>query len=375
MFVPVNQPVINQGNEAKYLLECIETGWVSSEGPFVHRFENEFANRVDRKFGIAVSNGTTALDIAVDALGITQGDEVILPAFTIVSCIHQILRVGAKPVFIDSDLEHWNMQVDQIEKKITSKTKAILMVHIYGLPANVDEILELAKRYNLCVIEDAAEMHGQTYKGKACGSFGDISTFSFYPNKHVTTGEGGMLVTNSEELATKIRSLRNLCFDAENRFVHERIGWNARMTNMQAALGVAQLEQLDDFVSKKRQIGEYYNSEFSDLSKLQLPLSQTSYARNIYWVYGILLPKSCGVSAKQFMLELQSLGVGTRPFFAPLDDQPFLDIYGIKRGENCPNAKQLHDFGFYIPSGLGLTKTQMEYVSEKVKSVYLRLLK
>ena len=248
------------------------------------------------------------------------------------------------------------------------------MVHIYGLPANVDEILELARRHNLYVIEDAAEMHGQTYRGKYCGSFGDISTFSFYPNKHITTGEGGMLLTDSKILSERIRSLRNLCFNDENRFVHERLGWNARMTNMQAALGVAQLEQLDTFVEKKRFIGEWYNKAFVDLVKLQLPLRDTYYAKNIYWVYGILLPKEYGITAKKFMSELNNLGVGTRPFFAPLDDQPFLECYGIKRSGNCLGARQLHDFGFYIPSGLALTEPELEYVSEKVKLIYSKLL-
>ena len=207
-FIPVNEPLLN-GNEKKYLCECIDTGWISSEGPFVKEFEQKMSASVNRKYGIAVSNGTAALEVACQALGITQGDEVIMPTFTIISCAMAVTKLGAIPVLVDSDIDNWNMKVDEIEKKITSKTKAIMMVHIYGLPVMVDKVLELAKKYNLKVIEDAAEMHGQTYNGKPCGSFGDISTFSFYPNKHVTTGEGGMVVTDDENLAQRCRMLRN----------------------------------------------------------------------------------------------------------------------------------------------------------------------
>jgi perosamine synthetase len=242
-FIPVNVPLLD-GNEKKYLLECIETGWISSEGPFITEFEQKFAARMGRKHGIAVCNGTAAIDASIEALDIGPGDEVIMPAFTIISCISQIVRNGGKPVLVDSDITTWNMDVNQIEAKITSKTKAIMIVHIFGLPVDVDPVLEIAKRHGLKIIEDAAEMHGQTYKGRPCGSFGDVSTFSFYPNKHITTGEGGMILTDDDKLAETCRSLRNLCFQPHQRFVHERLGWNLRMTNMQAAVGLAQLERL-----------------------------------------------------------------------------------------------------------------------------------
>lgn len=222
-FIPVNTPLLD-GNEKKYLLECIESGWISSEGPFVEEFEKKFAARVNRRYGIAVTNGTAAIDAAVEALGIGQGDEVIMPAFTIISCVTQIARSGAIPVLVDSCAETWNMNISQIADKITSRTKAILVPHIYGLPVDINPILALANTYGLKVIEDAAEMHGQTYYDRPCGSFGDISTFSFYPNKHLTTGEGGMIVTDDEALAESCRSLRNLCFQPKNRFVHERLG-------------------------------------------------------------------------------------------------------------------------------------------------------
>jgi len=267
-FIPVNEPLLD-GNEKKYLLECIESGWISSEGPFVKEFEQKFAGRIGRKHAIAVTNGTAALDTAVEALGIGPADEVILPTFTIISCIIQIVRSGATPVLVDSDPLTWNMNVTQIESKITPRTKAIMVVHIYGLPVDMDPVLDIAKRHGLKIIEDAAEMHGQTYRGKPCGSFGDISTFSFYPNKHITTGEGGMIVTDDDVLAETCRSLRNLCFQPQKRFVHERLGWNLRMTNLQAALGLAQLERLDEFVARKRAMGERYTELLKSINGLE----------------------------------------------------------------------------------------------------------
>ena len=238
-FIPVNEPLLN-GNEKKYLCDCIDTGWISSEGPFVKEFEQKMSASVGRKYGIAVSNGTAALEIAVQALGIGEGDEVIMPTFTIISCAMAVTKLGAVPVLIDSDLYTWNMKVNEIEAKITDRTKAIMIVHLYGLPVEVDKVLELARKYQLKVIEDAAEMHGQTYKGKPCGSFGDVSTFSFYPNKHITTGEGGMIVTNNDELAERCRLLRNLCFRKDIRYVHDELSDNYRFTNLQAAVGLAQ---------------------------------------------------------------------------------------------------------------------------------------
>ena len=266
------------GNEKKYLLECIDTGWISSEGPFIQRFEQEFAARMGRKHGIAVCNGTAALDAAVEALNIGPGDEVILPTFTIISCIQQIVRSGATPVLVDSDPVTWNMAVSQIEAKITPRTKAIMVVHLYGLPVEMDPVLDLVQRHGLKLIEDAAEMIGQTYRGRPCGSFGDLSTFSFYPNKHVTTGEGGMILTDDDALAETCRSLRNLCFLPSKRFVHERLGWNLRMTNLQAALGLAQLERLDEFVARKRRMGARYTDLLAGVPGLQLPLARTDYA-------------------------------------------------------------------------------------------------
>lgn len=368
-FIPVNEPLLD-GNEKKYLLECIETGWISSEGPFIKEFEQKFAARMGRKHGIAVCNGTAAIDAAVEALGIGPGDEVIMPTFTIISCIAQIVRNGGKPVLVDSDPITWNMDVTQIEAKITARTKAIMIVHIFGLPVDVDPVLEIAKRHGLKVIEDAAEMHGQTYKGRPCGSFGDISTFSFYPNKHITTGEGGMILTDDDELAETCRSLRNLCFQPHKRFVHERLGWNLRMTNMQAALGLAQLERLDEFVERKRQMGKLYTELLKDVPDIQLPLAKTAYADNIYWVYGIVLNESLRMNAEEAMKRLAKVGVGTRPFFYPMHQQPALRNIGLFGNTPLPIAEEMYKQGFYIPSGMALSMTQLHSAVEAIKLVF-----
>ena len=367
-FIPVNEPLLD-GNEKKYLIDCIESGWISSEGPFVKEFEEKFSTRVSRKHGIAVTNGTSAIDAAIEALGIGPGDEVILPTFTIISCINQIVRCGAIPVLVDSDPGNWNMDVRKIESKITPKTKLIMVVHIYGLPVDMRPVLDIAKRYKLRVIEDAAEMLGQNYNNKPCGSFGDISTFSFYPNKHITTGEGGMIVTDDDDLAETCRGLRNLCFQPHKRFVHERLGWNLRMTNIQAALGLAQLERLDNFVEKKREIGLRYTELLQHIPGLQLPLSETKYAKNIYWVYGVLIDQSLNISADKAIMRLKDKGIGTRPFFYPMHQQPVLKRMGFFNGEQYPIAENLAHKGFYLPSGLALTPKQQLTIAEVVTSI------
>jgi perosamine synthetase len=366
--IPVNEPLLD-GNEKKYLMECIDTGWISSEGPFVHRFEAEFAARVGRKYGIAVCNGSVALDAAIVALKIAPGDEVILPAFTIISCAAAIVRAGAVPVLVDSDPKTWNMDPAQVEAKITARTRAIMVVHIYGLPVDMDKIMSIASRHALAVIEDAAEMHGQTYRGKPCGSFGDMSTFSFYPNKHVTTGEGGMIVTDDIQLAERCRSLRNLCFKPEQRFVHDELGWNFRMSNLQAALGIAQLERLDEFVARKRAMGLAYTQRLVGVPHIQLPIARTEYADNIYWVYGLVLEDSVQFDAKSAMQRLSKLGVGTRPFFWPMHEQPVFHKMGLFAAERYPVAERIARRGFYLPSGMALTAGQTDEVVRRVKEL------
>jgi len=359
--IPVNSPLLGQ-REKELLAECIESGWISSEGPFVAQFEEGLAQTIGRKYGIAVCNGTAAL-------GIGPGDEVIVPTFTIISCVQQIVRCGARPVFVDCCPDTWNMRVDQVEERISPRTKAIMAVHIFGLPVDMDPLMELAEHYNLAVIEDAAEMLGQTYKGRQCGSFGTLSTFSFYPNKLVTTGEGGMAVTDDYDLAERCRSLRNLCFQPGKRFVHEELGWNYRMTNLQAALGIAQLEKLEQAILRKREIGRYYNKALRDLPGVQLPLEQCDYAQNIYWVFGLVLKESLPFDAVKAMQDLAEKGIGTRPFFWPMHKQPVLKKSGLAGSGSFPAAERLADRGFYVPCGLGLSDNELTNVAEAVIEV------
>jgi len=367
--VPVNRPLLN-GNESAYLMECISTGWISSEGPFVSKFESEFAAKVGREFGIAVSNGTAALDIAFELIDLQPGDEVIIPAFTIISCVHQIIRRGAIPVLIDCDSNTWNMDTALIESRISTRTRAILVVHIYGLPTNMADIERITQQHGLFLIEDAAEAHGLSFDGRPCGSFGDVSTFSFYPNKLITTGEGGMLVTNNPELSNRAKALRNLCF-SQPRYVQEQLGWNYRMTNIQAAIGVAQLERWDEFLARKKAIGAKYNSLLSGLDQIQLPLSSTQHAENVYWVYGIVMRNDADGNTMSELLAAK--GIGTRNFFCPMHLQPALLRQGLFAQESYPSAEFLWKYGIYLPSGVGITDEEIEYVSHSLNSVLANL--
>ena len=368
-FIPVSTPLLD-GNEKKYLNECIDTGWISSEGPFVKKFENEFANSVGRKYGIAVANGTAALEISVKAIGISNGDEVIMPDFTIISCAQAVAKEGGKIIPIDCSIKDYNILTENIEQQINEKTTAIMPVHIYGLPVDMDKIISLAGKYNLKIIEDAAEMHGQTYRNKPCGSFGDLSVFSFYANKIITTGEGGMIVTDDKTLAEKCRYYRNLCFEAEDRFVHNELGYNYRFTNIQAALGLAQLEKLENLKSRKREIGHKYNSLFKSNRFLQLPIDRNNFAQNIYWVYPLLLSEEYIFDAKYVMTELKKFGIGTRPFFYPLHNQPvLLKMNAVSQNTNCLNSEYLYKKGFYIPSGASLKDEEINYIAETINQI------
>lgn len=367
-FVPVNRPLLG-GNERAYLLECIDSGWISSEGPFVERFETAFAEKVGRRFGVAVANGSGALDIAVAALGIGPGDEVIMPTFTIISCAASVVRAGAKPILVDSDPVSWNMDVGAIEARITPATRAIMPVHIYGLPVDMGPLLDIARRHGLRVIEDAAEMHGQNWRDRPCGAFGDVSTFSFYPNKHITTGEGGMVVTDDADLAEALRGLRNLCFKPGRRFVHDALGWNYRMTNLQAALGLAQLERLDAHVVRKREIGALYNRLLADAPGLTLPATADANAESVYWVYGLVLDDAVPFDAAEMMARLAQAGIGTRPFFWPMHEQPVFRAMGWYEGEHHPVAERIARRGFYLPSGLGTTDAEIERAAHATKAI------
>lgn len=367
-FIPVNTPLLD-GNEKKYLNECIDTGWISSEGPFVRRLEEGIAGYVGRKYGVAVSNGSVALDLCVEALDLKEGDEVIMPAFTIISCAAALVRKGIKPVLVDSDPDTWNMDVSLIEEKITAKTRAIMVVHLYGLPVDMDVVIDIARRHNLYVIEDAAEAHGLKYKGKMCGSFGDITAMSFYPNKHITTGEGGMVLTDDEKLKERSDLFRNLCHMPGMRFHHELLGHNFRMSNIQAAVGVAQLEKIDEHLKLKRELGAHYQQLFKDCEELKLPLASTSYADNIYWVFGLVLDKKAGLNADEIIKRLAKEGVGCRPFFWPMHRQPVFTEMGLFKDESYPVADYIGEYGFYVPSGLTVTAEQRTYIAEAVKKV------
>ena len=380
-FIAVNTPLF-EGNEKKYLNQCIDTGWISSEGNFVKKFEEDFSKYCDQKFGIAVCNGSVAIDVAIRAIKETyhwqENDEIIVPTFTIISCAQSIIYNKLKPVFVDCDPLTFNIDVNLIEQAITKKTKAIMVVHIYGLPSDMSKILDIAKKYNLKIIEDSAEAHGQEYhwqenqnsKKQKCGSFGEVSTFSFYANKHITTGEGGMILTSNPEIAKKCQYFRNLCF-GENRFVHEDLGWNFRMSNLQGALGVAQFEQIENFINKKKAIGKLYQDLLKNIPA-QLPLHSTNYAQNHYWVFSIILNDDVKFDAKHAMKILHDNGIGTRPFFFPLHQQPILKKMGFCDNDNIARnvSEKIYQRGFYIPTGLGITQEQQIIVVKKVEELF-----
>lgn len=367
--IPVNTPKF-WGNEKDAVAACVETGWISSEGPAVKQFEQAMAAKCNRRHGIACANGTAALDIAVKALGLGSGDEVIMPSFCIISCITQVVRGGSTPVLVDCD-KYFNMDVSQVAAKVTPRTKAIMCVHTYHFPVDMKSILSLAEEKGLAVIEDAAEMIGQTCLGRPCGSFGTISTMSFYPNKHVTSGEGGMVLCDRPELAEKCQQLRNLCFDpAKRRFVHADLGWNYRMTNLQAALGLAQLQHLDEAVVRKREIGRLYNKLLAGCPGLLLPPDRNTCGEtNIYWVYAVEVLPDVTFDAEEVMKRLAAAKVGTRPFFWPMHEQPVFREMGLFEGQTFPVAERIARRGFYIPSGLALSDEDCREVATRVRSV------
>jgi len=368
-FIPVNTPKIF-GNEKAYVNKCLSTGWVSSEGPYVKKFESLFAKYNNRKFGISVSNGTAALEISIKALNLKKGDEVIIPAFTIFSSILCLLKQGIKPVLVDSDSNNWNMDINEIIKKINKNTKAIIITHIYGFPVNMKKVLKIAKNKKIKIIEDAAEMIGQNYNGKKCGSFGEISTFSFYANKHITTGEGGMILTNDKKYYEKCKSLRNLCFGTSgNRFNHDDIGWNYRFTNIQAALGLGQLENINWIVKRKREIGARYHNRLKNNKNIIIQDIKKTYAKNIFWVFGILL-KNRKFKRDAVVKKLLNNNIQTRNFFYPMHKQKILKKKKIfSKNMKLPVAEYLSKNGFYLPSGLGISNTEIDFVSKKVNEI------
>ncbi len=368
-FIPVNTPLIDR-EDAKAVFKTVKSGWISSEGTNVVEFENKISKFLGRKFGCSVSSGTAALEIAIKSLDLKKDDEVIMPSFTIISNAFAIVKSSAYPVLVDVDLDTWNIKIDDIEKKITKKTKCIMLPHIYGLANDMNKILKLVKKYKLYLIEDAAEVFGLKYKNKYCGSFGDISILSFYANKHITTGEGGMLLTNSKRLNKKFRDYRNLCFGSKkNRFNHYDVGWNYRYTNIQASLGLSQLKRVNKIIKKKFQIGNYYYKHFKNLKNIIIQPNKLSYCRNIYWVFGIVVKKNSKINIRKVLQKLDSKNIGTRPFFWPIHKQDVFKKKSYFKNIKLPNSEFIAKNGFYIPSGLGLSFKEMKYIKNSIINI------
>lgn len=364
---PVSSPFITR-KDIKYVNRALKSGWISSDGPEIKKFEKKFSHYVNKKYSVAVSSGTAALEIAIKALDIKKNDEVLIPNFTIISNALAVIKQRARPVLIDCNLKDWNIKIENIEKNISKKTKAIIITHIYSFPNEMDKILKICKKYNLFIIEDAAEVLGISYKNKKCGSFGDISTFSFYANKQLTTGEGGMLSMNSNRIYTKCKSLRNLCFGKFNRFNHEDIGWNYRMTNIQAALGLSQLQNIKNVVKKKMEIGSYYYKKLYQNPNIQILPPSNEVSKNIYWVVGIVIKKK-KITASMLSKKLEKYGINTRPFFWPMHEQNIFKKMKIFKSENFPNSSYLARYGLYLPSYLKLAKKDINYISSVINYI------
>jgi perosamine synthetase len=363
--IPVNTPDICQADRAA-VLECLDAGWLSSEGPQVLAFEQGFAAAHGRALGVAVSSGTAALDVAVRALGIAPGDEVLVPSLTIISCARAIVESGATPVPVDCDPTDWNARLDQFEQRLTAKTRAIMLVHLYGLCADLDPIVSWAGARDLLIIEDASQALGLRYKGRLCGTFGDVGTFSLYANKLITTGEGGMILCDSVAVADRCKSLRNLCFDSSKRFWHRDLGWNYRMTALQAALGIPQVQRMADIAMRKRALGDTYRRAFEDLECFEVAPSETPYVSNGYWVFALVVRPDAPFAREELMTALAREGIGTRTFFYGLHEQPVLLERGLVDPVSLPVTESLSKRGFYLPSGLGLSREDQQRVIDAV---------
>jgi perosamine synthetase len=362
--IPVSEPDLS-GREQEYVAACMESGWISSSGEFLDRFERGWADACERRHGVGVSNGTVALELAVSALDLEPGSEIIMPTFTIISCAMAAVYNDCVPVVVDADPVTWCMDVDQVEARITSRTRAIMAVHIYGHPVDMDALLTLARRHDLRVIEDAAEAHGARCRvsgeWRACGGLGDVSAFSFYANKIVTTGEGGMALTDDNEMAERLRSRRNLSFQQRQRFLHDELGHNFRLTNLQAAIGVAQLERLAETVARKRRLAARYSEGLGNLMGVQLPV-QLEWAENVYWMYGLVLADGLAIDAGDLGRRLRDAGVETRPFFLGLHEQPALHARGLLAGERHPVSERIARRGLYLPSSTTLSDAEIDQV-------------
>jgi perosamine synthetase len=364
--IPVWEPVLD-GNEERYVLDCLETNWISSLGRYITRFEEAFAAWCGMPHAVACSSGTAALHLSLAALGIGPGDEVLIPDFTLIVSANTVLLAGAKPVLVDVEPKTWCLDPGKIEEKITPRTRAIMAVHMYGHPCDMQAILEIARRHNLAVIEDCAEAHGAEIAGRKVGTFGDAGCFSFYGNKILTTGEGGMVLVRDAALAAKLRLLRDQGFE-HPRFVHRVVGFNYRLTNVQAAIGLAQTEKADEKVRKKREIASWYLALLGFREDLEVPF-EAAGAKNVYWMFGVKLGPRFSGGRDAVMEDLKARGVETRAFFCPMHRQPVFQNgnprYPDVRGE-YPVSDDLWNRGLYLPSGLGLTREQVHEVVEKL---------
>ncbi len=364
--IPVWEPVLD-GNEKRYVLDCLEINWISSLGRYITRFEEAFAAWCGMPHAVACSSGTAALHLSLVALGIGPGDEVIVPDFTLIVSANTVILAGARPVLVDVDAKTWCLDPAKIEEKITPRTRAIMAVHMYGHPCDMPAILEIARRHNLAVIEDCAEAHGAEIGGRKVGTFGDAGCFSFYGNKILTTGEGGMVLVHDAALAAKLRLLRDQGFEPP-RFVHRVVGFNYRLTNVQAAIGLAQTEKADEKVRKKREIASWYLALLGLRDDLELP-SESAGAKNVYWMFGVKLGPGFAQGRDAVMDELRAKGIETRAFFCPMHRQPVFQSgdprYPDVRGE-YPVSDDLWNRGLYLPSGLGLTREQIREIAEKL---------
>jgi len=359
--IPVAEPTLAD-EELKNVVDAVKSGWISSKGKYVSMFEEEFAKYIGVKYGVSTSNGTAALHLALSAIDVKKGDEVIVPTLTFVATANAVIYCNAKPVFVDSHPEYWCMDPEKIEEKITKNTKAIVLVHLYGHPADMDAIMDMAVDHDLYVIEDAAEAHGAEYKGKKVGGIGDIGCFSFYGNKIITTGEGGMCVTNNEELAEKMNLLKNHGMDPQKRYWYNTMGYNYRMTNLQAAVGVAQLSKIEKFIEIKRKNAELYNFLLEGIDGITLP-PEMPWAKNVYWMYSILIDEEeFGIDRDKLMKELEKEGIETRPFFYPMHILP-----PHLRNEKYPVAEFLSKRGINLPSAVTLKREEVEYICQKIK--------
>ena len=363
--IPVAAPELGE-EELANVVAAVRSGWISSLGAFIGEFERDFAAFCGAAHGVAVSNGTAALHLALVAAGVGPGDEVLLPSLTFVATASAVRYCGATPVFIDSELETWQLDPAAFEAKLTPRSKAIIAVHLYGHPCDMEPIRKLAERRGLAVVEDAAEAHGALYRGHRVGALGTVGCFSFYGNKIITTGEGGMCLTNDPAVADRLRLLRDHGMDAKRPYWHEIVGYNYRMTNLQAAVGVAQVKKLAGFVERKREIAAWYAEALGPLARAgRIRLHpEAPWARSVFWMYSVLLEGAPVLSVDEVRSRLSDRGIDSRPFFHPLH---LLPPYAT--GARLPGAEYLASRGINLPSGVGLERGQVERVARGLSDV------